>query len=200
MADRLYLSIWFPSFQEPEMLPRLLSVLRQFPFSTEHGGVGYLAIRSISWDQPIIFQETFDGRVEPERALAIAGEFLHEDNAYELDVLWDLWVPTHEGDLDETWVLRPQTVKFIVFGTAFEDATFQQNGHIQVDFGLDAPFLFEEADFTNTLEQRIKSNVQKLVSFTSAVEQNCGISGRVLWSESEDNLAQKLIERLQRVQ
>jgi hypothetical protein len=200
MADRLYLSIWFPSFQEPEMLPRLLSVLRQFPFSTEHGGVGYLAIRSISWDQPIIFQETFDGRVEPERALAIAGEFLHEDNAYELDVLWDLWVPVHEGDLDETWVLRPQTVKFIVFGTTFEDATFQQNGHIQVDFGLDAPFLFEEADFTNTLEQRIKSNVQKLVSFTSAVEQNCGISGRVLWSESEDNLAQKLIERLQRVQ
>jgi hypothetical protein len=138
--------------------------------------------------------------VEPERALAIAGEFLHEDNAYELDVLWDLWVPVHEGDLDETWVLRPQTVKFIVFGTTFEDATFQQNGHIQVDFGLDAPFLFEEADFTNTLEQRIKSNVQKLVSFTSAVEQNCGISGRVLWSESEDNLAQKLIERLQRVQ
>jgi len=200
MADRLYLSIWFPSFQEPEMLPRLLSVLRQFPFSTEHGGVGYLAIRSISWDQPIIFQETFDGRVEPERALAIAGEFLHEDNAYELDVLWDLWVPVQDGDLDETWVLRPQTVKFIVFGITFEDATFRQNGHIQVDFGLDAPFLFEEADFTNTLEQRIKSNVQKLVSFTSAVEQNCGISGRVLWSESEDNLAQKLIERLQRVQ
>src|SRR5450432_3668279 len=57
MADRLYLSIWFPSFQEPEMLPRLLSVLRQFPFSADRGGIGYLGIRSISWDQPIIFQE-----------------------------------------------------------------------------------------------------------------------------------------------
>lgn len=182
------------------MLPRLLSVLKQFPFSTDRGGVGYLAIRSVSWDQPIIFQETFDYRADPERALLLAGEFLHEDNAYELDVLWDLWVPTQEGDLDETWVLRPQTVKFIAFGTEFEDATYQQNGHIQVDFGLDAPFLFEEADFTNTLEQRIKANVHKLVDFTSAVEKNCGISGRVLWSESEDNLAQKLIERLQRVQ
>ena len=42
--------------------------------------------------------------------------------------------------------------------------------------------------------------MQKLVNFTSAVEKNCGISGRVLWSESEDNLAQKLIDRLQRVQ
>jgi hypothetical protein len=200
MADRLYLSIWFPSFQEPEMLPRLLSVLKQFPFSAERAGVGYLAVRSIGWDEPILFQQTFDYRADPEQALALAGEFLHEDNAYEVDVLWDLWVPKKEGDLDETWVLQPQTVKFIAFGTQFDDAAYQENGHIQVDFGLDAPFLFEEVDFTSTLEQRIKANVQKLVSFTSAVEKNCGISGRVLWSESEDNLAQKLIDRLQRVQ
>lgn len=182
------------------MLPRLLSVLKQFPFSADRGGIGSLTIRSISWDQPILFQETFDYRADPERALLLAGEFLHEDNAYELEVLWDLWVPTQEGDLDETWVLRPQTVKIIVFGTQFEEGTFQENGHILVDFGLDAPFLFEEADYTNVLEQRIKANVHKLVAFTSAVEKNCGISGRVLWSESEDNLAQKLIERLQRVQ
>ena len=200
MADRLYLSIWFPSFHEPEMLSRLLSVLKQFPFSADRSGIGYLGIRSIAWDEPVIFQETFDYRADPERALLLAGEFLHEDNAYELDVLWDLWVPTQEGDLDETWTLKPQTVKFIAFGTEFEEGTFQENGHIQVDFGLDAPFLFEEADYTSVLEQRIKTNVQKLVAFTSAVEKNCGISGRVLWSESEDNLAQKLIERLQRVQ
>lgn len=182
------------------MLPRLLSVLKQFPFSAERAGVGFLAVRSIGWDEPILFQQTFDYRADPEQALALAGEFLHEDNAYEVDVLWDLWVPKKEGDLDETWVLQPQTVKFIAFGTQFDDAAYQENGHIQVDFGLDTPFLFEEADFTSTLEQRIKANVQKLVSFTSAVEKNCGISGRVLWSESEDNLAQKLIERLQRVQ
>ena len=46
MADRLYLSIWFPSFEEREILPRLLSVLKQFPFSAQRGGVGYLAVRS----------------------------------------------------------------------------------------------------------------------------------------------------------
>jgi len=182
------------------MLPRLLSVLKQFPFSAERSGVGYLAVRSVSWEEPITFEQTFDDRATPEQSLALAAEFLHEDNAYELDVLWDLWVPTKEGDLDETWVLRPQTVKLIAFGREFEEGTFQENGHIQVDFGLDAPFLFEEADYTSVLEQRIKANVQKLVAFTSAVEKNCGISGRVLWSESEDNLAQKLIERLQRVQ
>jgi hypothetical protein len=200
MADRLYLNIWFPSFHEQEMVPRLLSVLKQFPFSAQRGGVGYVAARSISWEEPIIFQQTFDFTADPERALALAAEFPHADDAYEVDVLWDLWVPVQEGDLDETWELRPQRVKLIAFGTSFEDASYQENGHIQVDFGLDAPFLFEEADFTNTLEQRIKANVHKLVNFTSAVEKNCGISGRVLWSESEDNLAQKLIERLQKVQ
>ena len=84
------------------MLPRLLSVLKQFPFSTDRPGIGYLCIRSVAWDEPIIFQQTFDYRADPERLL-LAGEFLHEDNAYELDVLWDLWVPTQEGDLDETW-------------------------------------------------------------------------------------------------
>jgi hypothetical protein len=200
MSDRLYLSIWFPSFHTQEMMPRLLSVLKQFPFSTSRGGVGYIGVRSISWDQPIIFEQTFDYRADPERALMLAGEFLHEDNAYEIEALWDLWVPVQEGDLDETWEIKAQPVKFIAFGTRFEEATYQQNGHIQVDFGLDTPFLYEESDFTSALEQRIKSNVQKLVNFTSAVEKNCGVSGRVLWSESEDNLAQKLIERLQKVQ
>lgn len=200
MADQLYLSIWFPSFREQEMLPRLLSVLKQFPFSSEKGGIGHLTVHSVGWDEPIVFQQTFDYRADPERVLAMAGEFLHEDNAYEVEAMWDLWVPVQEGDLDQTWEMQPQTVKFIAFGSKFEDSTYQQNGHIQVDFGLDTPFLYEEIELSEVVERRVKANVHKLVSFTTAVEQNCGISGRVLWSESEDNLAQKLIERLQKVQ
>jgi hypothetical protein len=200
MADRLYLSIWFPSFSTPEMAPRMLSVIKQFPFSAQRGGMGYLAVHSISWEEPIVFQQTFDYRADPERVLGLASEFLNEDNAYELEAMWDLWVPIQEADLDPTWQLQPQKVTFFGFGQQFEESTYQQNGHIQVDFGLDTPFLFEEEEFTDAVEKRIKANVQKLVSFTNAVEKNCGISGRVLWSESEDNLAQKLIERLQKVQ
>src|SRR5437016_10299480 len=200
MADRLYLSIWFPNFRETDMSPRLLSVIRQFPFPPQKSGVGYLAVHSISWNEPIVFQQTFDYRADPERALALAAEFVHEDNAYELEVLWDLWVPVQEGDLDTTWENHNQLVKFIAYGAKFEDAAYQQNGHIRVDFGLDTPFLYEEVEFTPAVERRIKTNVQKLIAFTTAVENNCGISGRVLWSESEDNRAQKLITRLQNVQ
>jgi hypothetical protein len=200
MSDRLYLSIWFPSFNEQEIVPRLLSVLKQFPFSAQKAGVGYLAVHSVSLNEPLLFEQTFDYRTDPERALALAQEFLHEDNAYELEVLWDLWTPVQEGDLDQTWELTPQKVKFIAYGTKFDDAAYQQNGRIQVDFGLDAPFLYEEVEFTPQVEQRIKANVHKLVNFTNTVERNCGITGRVLWSESEGNLAQKLIDRLQKVQ
>jgi hypothetical protein len=45
----------------------------------------------------------------------------------------------------------------------------------------------------------VKQNVRLLVDFTNAVQQHGGISSRLLWSESGDSLAQKLIARLQSV-
>jgi hypothetical protein len=87
----------------------------------------------------------------------------------------------------------------VAHGTNFDEGTFQQNGHVQIDFGPDLPFLYEEVDFTPDVEVRVRANVQKLVNLTTAIEKNCGITGRVLWSESDENLAQKLIARLQKV-
>ena len=199
MADRLYLSVWFPSFAEAEMMPRALSVLKQFPFSASHPGVGYLAVHGISWNEPPLFEETFDSRATPEQAVALAVEHVHSDHAYEFDAMWDLWSPEIGGGLDTTWRLTPQPVKFLVHGVDFDDEIFQQHGHIEIDFGLDTPFLHEELDLDELSEVRVKANVQKLVALTSAIEKNCGISGRVLWSDSEENLVQKLIARLQKM-
>jgi hypothetical protein len=75
-----------------------------------------------------------------------------------------------------------------------------ETGHVQVDMGLDAPFLLETESLTLEGEDRIRINVQRLVEFTIKVEKNTGATGRLLWSDSEDNLAQKLISRLQRIQ
>lgn len=178
------------------MMPRALSVLRQFPFSAQKPGIGYLAIHPVSWSEPTVLERRFRPGLDPEQAVAIAGEFLNPDYAYSFETYWDLWTVSEDND-DIT--LEPQPVKLIVHGTDFEDSTFQQAGHVQVDFGLDTAFLYEEFELTPLAENRIKSNVQKLVAFTSAVEKNCGVTGRVLWSESDENLAQKLVERLQRV-
>jgi hypothetical protein len=200
MADRLYLSLWFPTFGADEMMARTLSVLRQFPFSATKPGVGYVGVHAISWTEPVISEYSFEQRATPEQAIAFAGEHVHSDNAYEFEVMWDLWTAEVGGGLDPAWRLTPQPVKFLVHGTDFEDGVYQDQGHIQVDFGIDTPFLHEDIDFDHDSEQRVKANVQKLVSFTSVLEKEGGIGGRILWSDSDENLAQKLISRLQRVQ
>lgn len=196
MADAIYLSLWFPSFSTPEMLPRALALMKQFPFSESRPGIGYVGVHAVSFNEPVIFQETFDFRADPGHAVHIAAEFLHDDNAFEFEALWDLWVPT--DDDDPRWIARPQPVTFLVHGLRFDDGLYQQNGHIQLDLGLDTPFVQEELELTTEAQARIRQNLQKLVAFTSTVEKNCGISGRVLWSESEDEtLAQKLLAKLQ---
>lgn len=181
-------------------MSRALSVLRQFPFSHSRPGIGHLGVHGISWNEPPVFEQTFDERASPEEVIELAREHVHRDHAYEIEAMWDLWAPETGGGLDTTWRVSPQPVNFLVHGTEFEDGIFQEDGHIQIDFGLDTPFLHEELELDHPSEDRVKANVQKLVLFTSAVEKNAGISGRVLWSDSEENLVQKLIARLQKVQ
>src|SRR5512146_300423 len=181
MADPLYLNLWFPSFAESDMLPRMLAVLRQFPFSATEPGVSYVAVHPVSWSEPTVLERRFSPGIAPEDALAIAADLLHDDYAYSFEAAWDLWTPGASAD----WTLRPSRVRFLAHGLAFDDAIFQESGHVQVAFGLDTPFLYEELRLTEAAEQRVRLNIQKLVEFTAKVEKNCGVSGRVLWSESE---------------
>ena len=196
MADSLYLSLWFPSFREGEMIPRTVSVLRQLPFSSLREGISYFSVHPVAWSEPTVLERRFKPGISPEEMAEIAQEFAHYDYALVLEAFWDLWVP-NEDEHGEAWVQRPSAVKFLVHGVEFEEGTYSEDGHIQVDFGLDTPFLFEGMHMTGDMEMRIRNNVAKLVAFSTAIERHCGISGRVLWSESEDNLAQKLIAKLQ---
>lgn len=196
MADNLYLSVWFPSFEGEQALDRLACVAQQFPFSEARPGITYLAVRPISWNEPTVFERRFDPGLSPPDALETAREFVHDDYAYELEAWWDLWAPDEAGQ----WTTSPQRVTLIAHGVEFEESAFEQEGHVQVDFGLDTPFLYEELQLTPETEDRVRANIQKLVAFTAEVEKHCLARGRVLWSESEENLAQKLISRLQRVQ
>ena len=197
MADPLYLNLWFPTFELRDMLPRALMVMRQFPFSVQQPGISYLALHPLSWDEATILERRFQPGASPEEAVEIASDLLHPDYAYLFEAHWDLWVP---GEAAQPWSEQPRQVRFLVHGPEFDEEVYRENGHIQVDFGLDAPFLQEEVELTPFIAQRVRANVQKLVDFTGKVEKNCGVSGRVLWSESEENLAQKLVSRLQKVQ
>jgi hypothetical protein len=61
------------------------------------------------------------------------------------------------------------------------------------------PFLYEDMDLDEDAVVRVKENVARLVDFTNRIQKNGGISTRLLWSESGESLARKLIERLQQV-
>jgi len=258
MADRLYLSLWYPNFRLETLPAALTGVLRQFAIV---GGkrVAAASAYPINFTEPPTYQriyvDTGQGvgidrpEVDPvgsasdaaiEAAVAEATEQLHDDMAYEFEMRWQLWAlenpnPNYahvtlrpgieddpeppdsdfdEPDFDEAtlrnpdtpWKLRPHTVRILGFGPSFDVAGYEQNGHILVDFGLDAPWVPEPGQ--DTLEDQpigeeaqlhVQQNVEKLLAFTLLVEKNCGISSRLLWTESGEPLAEKLIARLQRV-
>ena len=199
MADSLYLSIWFPSFREGEMMSRTAAVLRQFPFSATREGVTYLSVHPVAWTEPTVLERRFNPGVLPEEALDVASEFVHDDFAFVFEAFWDLWTP-NDDEHGDSWVQRPSAVKFLVHGVQFDDGIYTDDGHIEVDFGLDSSFLYEGGRISSAIEQHVRANIAKLVAFSSAVEKYCAVSGRVLWSESEANLAQKLVAKLQQTQ
>ncbi len=199
MADSLFLSLWFPNFEVDDFGPRVANVLRQFPFSAAVPGIHYVAVQPISWSEPSLFERRFVPPASPEEAVDTVQEMMHDDYAVTFEAYWDLWAP-QENAPQEPWTTRPSKVQVIAHGKQFEEATYTEDGHVMIDFGLDTPFLHEELHLDPVIEQRVKLNIAKLVDFTQRIEKNVNLSGRVLWSESEENLAQKLIMRLQQVQ
>ncbi len=199
MADSLYLSIWFPSFRENEMMSRTVGVLRQFPYSALREGITYLSVHPVAWSEPTVLERRFNPGISPEEAADVASEFAHDDFAIVFEVFWDLWVPS-DDEHGDSWVQRPVAVRFLVHGVQFDDGIYSEDGHIEVDFGLDTLFVHEELEISSVIESHLRSNIAKLVAFSNAVEKHCAISGRVLWSESEESLAQKLIAKLQQTQ
>jgi hypothetical protein len=224
MADQLYLSLWYPNFRLESLPAALTGVLRQFaliatdgkpsPFGRVHAASAY----PINWTETPSYQRIYvnDDRAAEtpdtkgsiiETAVAEATDPLHDDTAYEFEMQWALWTPDtlmdadddEDARLDTVWKLEPAKVRVIGFGPDFDEGSFEQNGQIRVDFGLDTPWVLEDEDLNIDAAKKIQQNVEKLLAFTLSVEKHCGISSRLLWTESGEPLAEKLIARLQRL-
>jgi hypothetical protein len=100
------------------------------------------------------------------------------------------------GGLEARWVPTPRLVRVTGFGPLFDDGSYEQEGHIRIDFGTDTPFLEEEAELDSTAARLMAENVRRLVDLTNAVEKASGATARVLWSELGESLAQRLAARL----
>jgi hypothetical protein len=197
MADSLFLSLWFRDSELEDLLPHALRAMQQFPYSKGLPGIAGIFVHPVSWNEATILEQRYRPGIKPEEAVLIASDLLHEDYAFVFEANWDLWTPESP---DGEWHIRPTPMKFIARAQEFEEGESEAQGEIEVDFGLDTPFLHEELKLTSELESRVRANVQLLVDYITHVEKSVGAETRLLWSESDENLAQKLISRLQRVQ
>jgi hypothetical protein len=94
------------------------------------------------------------------------------------------------------WVRSSRLVRVTAFGPLFDEGSYEQDGHIRVDFGSDAPFLEEGVNLYRVSARHVEENVRQLVELASAVEKASGATARLLWSELGESLAQRLAERL----
>ncbi|MGB8028097.1 MAG: hypothetical protein WCF30_00395 [Terracidiphilus sp.] len=157
-------------------------------------------------------------------AVEEATELLHEDYAYEFQIGWSLWElemgtggisqaryknagpstrsPAAPGELaqDDTalgrWARGLRLVRVTGYGPLFDEGAYEQDGHIRIDFGSDAPFLEEDADLDLVGARHVEENVRQLVELTAGVEKASGATARLLWSELGESLAKRLAARL----
>lgn len=203
MADSLYLSLWYPNLRLAALPDKLAAVLEVF---AAHGGeskVYAATVWPVNWNESPVFQRIY-GRagegsergVDPKQAVAEALELLHDDYAYEFQIGWSLWELETVPGLDPRWAQVPRLVHVTGFGPLFDEGSYEQDGHIKVDFGSDAPFLEEGADLDAVGARHVEENVRQLVELTAAIEKGSGATARVLWSELGESLAERLASRL----
>jgi hypothetical protein len=199
MSDALYLSLWYPNLRLVALADKLTAVLGAF---AAHGGeprVDASTVWPVNWSEAPVFQRIYgagERGAEPRQAVEEALELLHDDYAYEFQIGWNLWVLETAGELDARWVREPRLVRVIGYGPLFDEAAYEQDGHIRLDFGTDAPFLEEDADLEQVGSRYVEENVRQLVELAAAVEKESGATARLLWSELGESLAQKLAARL----
>jgi len=211
MADALYLSLWYPNLLLDALPGKLIAVLGAF---AAHGGeakVYSATVWPVNWSESPVFERVY-GRMagqpeqshapgslpgaDPRQAVEEAMELLHDDYAYDFQIGWNLWELETASGLDPRWVRGPRLVRVTGYGPLFDEGAYEQDGHIRVDFGTDAPFLEEEADLDQVGAKHVEENVRQLVELTAAVEKTSGATARLLWSELGESLAQRLAARL----
>jgi len=195
--------LWYPQLRLAALQEKLEIVLGQFYPHGGEPGVFSATAWPVNWREAAAFQEIYglgEHGAKIDYVVTEALELLHPDYAYEFQIGWSLWEPEQDGSRFPKWVKTPRLVRVIAYGPEFDDGAYEQEGHIRVDFGSDAPFLQEDVELTPEAIRCIEENVRQLIDLTNMIEKESEATARLMWSESGESLATRLVARLNRLQ
>lgn len=182
MADLAFLSLWFRDFTIAKGVEHLQAALELFPLSAAKPELR-LVIRSLDPAQSSSLETELVA--VPGAVRQAAGEFLHDDTAYEVTAHWDLWQPRGKA----AWEQAPTPVEFLLQGEEFDDARFQETGHLWITLGLEQLYLGSRERLEEAELGFVRENVGRLYAFLRPLSKGLPIARQRLWSESRPDLA-----------
>ena len=187
MTDRIFLSLWLHGHSQYTVLQTLGQVLERFPVSV-HDRRASLRVFALELVEPALIERHFE-EGEVDEIILAARDFDNPDYAYETDLRWDLWEKLG------TWKLAPNQLRVIAFGPDFPS---DMGEHLLIDFGPE--FLYRpggaSGDDVKPNWTALRSNLRSVLRLVSDCEEILPISKRLLWSDSGEDLADRIEEAL----
>lgn len=186
MGNPLFLSLWLGGFSPLALPIYFRRTLEAFPFSKLSPG-SLLRVWAVSFHEVPVFEGFIDNAVDAHEAAALVQEFLHDDCCIQLETKWDLWL--WDGD----WSLQASRVCIELHAPHFEHDLLNPLGqaeHIWIDLGREDLYLPQPR---SDQLRPVQSNIRSILHLATDLEDVLTVERRLLWSESEDNFAERLM-------
>jgi hypothetical protein len=144
-----------------------------------------LRIYAIEFTEPGLSEQMFEGDVDADTVIDLAGEFPEPDCAYLVEGWWDLWRLDANGE----WKLSASPVTLTCFGPQFENDIGDQ---VRLELGAEERFL--PMPGVPQSARKAHSNLQSIVRLAREIEQKAPLERQSLWSESGEDFAERLME------
>jgi len=182
MADRLYLSLWLERHSAMNMHRNFAVALRNFPFSTQSPQC-YFRVSAVDPTEPALLEQVYELPTQFKVLTDDMEKWRSSDICFEVEAFWDLW-----QNLPEGWRLKPTRVNLFFFGPEYPS---ERNESILAELGIESLFLPLDSDDASILHY-YQSNIKSLLRLNAEWSDAVAVKDRRLWSESPQNLMERL--------
>jgi hypothetical protein len=186
VPDPLNLSLWLRDRERDPLIERFETLLRVFPFSRQRPGIASVRVYALEYAEPPVFEYAFAEETDASEVAALCREFANPDCAYTVEGWWDLWT------YDRGWRLEPSAVSVTCFGPEFENP---EEDHFRIDLGPESRYLPEPGLPEGT--RMAQSNLKSVLRLAGELAESLPLEGKRLWTESDEDFAERLEEVLE---